>query len=275
MKKVAMLLSLLLLLATMAACGEAPASSGANTSSKTEASSSAAESSAAGSEETPASTAGGDVLIMATNAFFEPYEYYEGDNIVGIDAEIGAAIAKELGMEFQISDIEFDSIIPAIQSGKASMGMAGMTVTPDREKNVNFTKSYATGIQVVIVKEDSPIASIDDLEGKKIGVQQGTTGDLYCSDDYGEDAVTRYSKGTDAVMALLSGKVDCVVIDNEPAKSFVSQNEGLKILDTEYALEDYAIAIAKENTELLDKVNAALDKLITDGTVQDIVDKYI
>lgn len=272
MKKVAMLLSLLLLLATMAACGDAPASSGASTPSKAEGSSSASESSTASSE---AGTTGGNVLIMATNAFFEPYEYYEGDNIVGIDAEIGAAIAKELGMEFQISDIEFDSIIPAIQSGKASMGMAGMTVTPDREKNVNFTKSYATGIQVVIVKEDSPIASIDDLADKKIGVQQGTTGDLYCSDDYGEEAVTRYSKGTDAVMALLSGKVDCVVIDNEPAKAFVSQNEGLKILDTEYALEDYAIAIAKENTELLEKVNAALDKLIEDGTVQDIIDKYI
>ena len=160
------------------------------------------------------------------------------------------------------------------------MGMAGMTVTPEREENVSFTRSYATGIQVVIVPEDSTIASIDDLEGKKIGVQQGTTGDIYCSDSpekggYGEDAVTRYNKGSDAVMALLSGKVDCVVIDNEPAKAFVAANEGLKILDTEYANEDYAIAIAKDNTELLEKVDKALAELIEDGTVQKIVDKYI
>ena len=267
MKKLALLLSALLLAASFAGCGETPSSS-----------SSAAAGSTVASEES--TTADDNTLIMATNAFFEPYEYYEGDEVVGIDAEVGKAIADKLGMEFKISDIDFDSIIPAIQSGKASMGMAGMTVTPEREENVSFTRSYATGIQVVIVPEDSTIASIDDLEGKKIGVQQGTTGDIYCSDSpekggYGEDAVTRYNKGSDAVMALLSGKVDCVVIDNEPAKSFVAANEGLKILDTEYANEDYAIAIAKDNTELLEKVDKALAELIEDGTVQKIVDKYI
>ena len=267
MKKLALLLSALLLAASFAGCGETPSSS-----------SSAAAGSTVASEES--TTADDNTLIMATNAFFEPYEYYEGDEVVGIDAEVGKAIADKLGMEFKISDIDFDSIIPAIQSGKASMGMAGMTVTPEREENVSFTRSYATGIQVVIVPEDSTIASIDDLEGKKIGVQQGTTGDIYCSDSpekggYGEDAVTRYNKGSDAVMALLSGKVDCVVIDNEPAKAFVAANEGLKILDTEYANEDYAIAIAKDNTELLEKVDKALAELIEDGTVQKIVDKYI
>ena len=183
-------------------------------------------------------------------------------------------------MDFEISDVDFDAIIPNVQSGKASMGMAGMTVTEDRQKNVNFTRSYATAVQVVIVPEGSDIATIDDMAGKKIGVQQGTTGDIYCSapveeDGFGEENVTRYNKGTDAVMALLSGKVDCVVIDNEPAKAFVAANEGLKILDTAYAEEEYAICIAKDNEELLEKVDTALGELIDDGTVQSIVDKYI
>ena len=273
MKKFAMLLAALLLMATMfAACGNDGAKGGATSNASSE---------IAGEESTqPANTDGDNTLVMATNAFFEPYEYYEGDEIVGIDAEVGKAIADKLGMDFQISDVEFDAIIPNVQSGKASMGMAGMTVTEDRKKNVNFTRSYATGIQVVIVPEGSDITSIDDMEGKKIGVQQGTTGDIYCSDSpenggFGEENVTRYNKGSDAVMALLSGKVDCVVIDNEPAKSFVAANEGLQILDTEFANEDYAICIAKDNEELLEKVDTALGELIDDGTVQKIVDKYI
>lgn len=214
-------------------------------------------------------------LTMATNAFFEPYEYYEGEEIVGIDAEVGKAIADKLGLSFAISDMEFDSIITAVSSGKADMGMAGMTVTPDREKNVNFSQTYATGVQSIIVPEGSDIASPDDLEGKKIGVQQGTTGDLYCTDDFGEDAMSRYSKGTDAIMALTQGKIDCVVIDNAPAQKYVEANEGLKILDTAYAEEDYAIAFAKDNTALKDAVDAALGELIADGTVQSIIDKYI
>ena len=273
MKKIATLLAALMLMtAAFAGCGNDTGSSAAGTSST------ASETSQeASTEETSGS---GETLVMATNAFFEPYEYYEGDEIVGIDAEIGKAIADKLGMDFEISDMEFDAIIPAIQNGKASIGMAGMTVTPDREKNVSFSQTYATGVQVIIVPEGSDIASADDLEGKKIGVQQGTTGDLYCSDTpenggFGEDAVTRYSKGADAVMALLSGKVDCVVIDNEPAKAFVEANEGLKILDTAYVEEEYAIAVAKDNTELLEKVDAALGELKEDGTVQSIIDKYI
>lgn len=268
MKKFVCILAALLLMSTMfAACGNSDSGAGSSTTA----------SSTAGAESTqPASTAdGGNTLVMATNAFFPPYEYYEGDDIVGIDAEVGKAIADKLGMDFQISDVEFEAIIANVQSGKASMGMAGMTVTEDRKKNVNFTRSYATGIQSVIVTEGSDIASIDDLAGKQIGVQQGTTGDIYCSDDFGEENVTRYSKGTDAVMALLSGKVDCVVIDNEPAKNFVAANEGLKILETAYAEEEYAICIAKDNEELLDKVDTALGELIDDGTVQKIVDKYI
>ena len=222
-----------------------------------------------------------NTLVMATNAAFPPYEYVENGEIVGIDAEIAAAIADELDMELVIEDMEFDSIIPAIESGKADVGLAGMTVTEDRLLEVNFSTSYATGVQVVIVTEDSVITSVDDLfdiGGYTIGVQNGTTGDLYATwdlEDEGLATVERYSKGADAVQALITGKIDCVIIDNEPAKAFVAANEGLKILDTEYAVEDYAIAINKENTELLEKVNSALAKLIADGTVQDIIDKYI
>ena len=278
MKKFAMLLAALLLTTVFAACGGGKdAASGAS-----QPGGAASSSEAAGEESAqPADTGDGDnTLVMATNAFFEPYEYYEGDDIVGIDAEVGKAIADKLGMDFEISDVDFDAIIPNVQSGKASMGMAGMTVTEDRQKNVNFTRSYATAVQVVIVPEGSDIAAIDDMAGKKIGVQRGTTGDIYCSapveeDGFGEENVTRYNKGTDAVMALLSGKVDCVVIDNEPAKAFVAANEGLKILDTAYAEEEYAICIAKDNEELLEKVDTALGELIDDGTVQKIVDKYI
>lgn len=278
MKKFALLLAALLLTTVFAACGGGKdAASGAS-----QPGGAASSSEAAGEESAqPADTGDGDnTLVMATNAFFEPYEYYEGDDIVGIDAEVGKAIADKLGMDFEISDVDFDAIIPNVQSGKASMGMAGMTVTEDRQKNVNFTRSYATAVQVVIVPEGSDIAAIDDMAGKKIGVQQGTTGDIYCSapveeDGFGEENVTRYNKGTDAVMALLSGKVDCVVIDNEPAKAFVAANEGLKILDTAYAEEEYAICIAKDNEELLEKVDTALGELIDDGTVQSIVDKYI
>ena len=223
-----------------------------------------------------------ETLIMATNAEFPPYEYYEGGEIVGIDAEIGAAIADKLGMEFQIEDMEFNSIIAAVQSGKASMGMAGMTVTEERQQSVNFTDTYAQGVQVVIVAEGSEITTVDDLfeEGHdwKVGVQESTTGDIYATgdiEDAGLGTIERYNKGADAVNALLGGKIDCVIIDNQPAQAFVEANEGLSILDTEYAVEDYAICIAKDNEDLLEKVNAALQELIADGTVQSIIDKYI
>ena len=213
-------------------------------------------------------------LVMATNAEFPPYEYVEGDKIVGIDAEIAALIAEKLGMELEIVDVAFDSIIPGVQSGKYDMGMAGLTVNDERLEKVNFSTSYATGIQAVIVKDGSDIKSIDDLAGKKIGVQTSTTGDIYATGDYGEDAITRYDNGAVAVQALLADKVDCVIIDNEPAKSYVAANEGLKVLDTEYTVEDYAICFAKDS-ELTAQVNGALEELIADGTVQAIIDKYI
>jgi len=215
------------------------------------------------------------VLTMATNAYFPPYEYYEGDSIVGIDAEIAQAVADKLGLKLKIEDMEFDSIITAVQTGKVDMGLAGMTVTEERKQNVNFTDSYATGVQVVIVPEGSDIATIDDLYGKKIGVQLATTGDIYCSDDFGSENVEQYNKGNDAVMALVSGKIDAVVIDNEPAKSYVAANQGLKILDTEYVTEDYAACLNKDNTALLDAINGALAELKADGTLDSIISKYI
>ena len=214
-------------------------------------------------------------LRMGTNAAFPPYEYYEGEQIVGIDAEIAAKIAEKLGKTLVIEDMEFGSIISAVQSGKVDMGMAGMTVSEERLESVNFTTSYATGYQVIIVKEDSPIAGPDDLAEKKIGVQESTTGDIYCTDDYGDEWVERYNKGTEAVLALTQDKIDAVVIDREPAKAFVAENPGLKILDTEYVVEDYAIAVSKKNDKLMEEINTALEELIADGTVQSILDKYI
>lgn len=226
--------------------------------------------------ETTPETTEKETLIMGTNAAFPPYEFVdENNNVVGIDAEIAAAVAEKLGMELEIKDMAFESLITAVSSGSVDVVLAGMTVTPEREESVNFSDSYATGIQVVIVKEGSDIATIDDLEGKKIGVQSGTTGDIYCADDYGEDAVARYDNGALAVAALQNGQVDCVVIDNEPAKAFVEANEGLIILDTEYVTENYAAAIAKENTDLLEKFNAALAELKAEGKLDEIIGKYI
>ena len=220
-------------------------------------------------------TAKDGVLTMVTNAEFPPYEYYDGDKIVGIDAEVAQLIAEKLGLTLEIVDGDFNAVVPGVQSNKYDMGMAGLTVNEDRLKSVDFTTSYAKGIQVVIVKEDSGIESIDDLAGKKIGVQETTTGDIYASDDFGEDHVIRYANGAVAVEALKAGKVDCVIIDNEPAKAYVAANEGLKILETSYADEDYAIAVSKDNPELKDAIDAALKELIADGSLQKIVDKYI
>ncbi len=216
-------------------------------------------------------------LVMGTNAAFPPYEFVDDkNNIVGIDAEIAEAIADKLDMELVIKDMEFDSLISAVQGNSVDVVLAGMTVTDERKESVNFSDTYATGIQAIIVKEDSKIKSVDDLSDKiKIGVQSGTTGDIYCTDDYGEDAVKQFANGALAVAALVNGQVDCVIIDNEPAKNFVKANTGLKILDTKYAVEDYAIAISKSNTELLGKVNKALAELKEDGKVDQIIAKYI
>ena len=213
-------------------------------------------------------------LVMATNAEFPPYEFYEGKEVVGIDADIAAAVAEEMGMELQIEDMAFDSIITAVTSGKADIGAAGMTVTEDRLENVDFTDTYATATQVIIVKEDSTITGPDELTGKKIGVQLGTTGDIY-ADDIEDATVERYNKGFEAVQALQQGKIDAVIIDGEPAKEFVKEAEGLKILDEAFTEEEYAIAVKKGNDELKEKINDALANLKDSGKLDEIVAKYI
>ena len=220
-------------------------------------------------------------LIMSTNAAFPPYESTDDKgNFIGIDIEVAQAIADKLGLELVIDNMEFTAALEAAQKGKADMVMAGVTVTPDREMVMEFSNSYATGVQVVIVPEGSSITSPDDLDGKKIGTQMGTTGYLYCSDTpenggYGEENVVAYDNGITAVQALLKGQIDCIVIDNAPAQAFVKENPGLKILETEFVVENYAIGFAKGNTALKEAVNKALAELIADGTVQKIIDKYI
>ena len=214
-------------------------------------------------------------LIMSTNAAFPPYEMTDdNDNVIGIDADIAAAIAEKLGLELQIDNMDFDAALLAAQQGKSDIVMAGVTVNEDRLAVMDFTDTYATGVQVVIVKEGSDV-TLDNLGEKMIGTQRATTGNIYCTDDYGEDHVVAYDDGITAVQALMNGQVDCVVIDNGPAQEFVAANPGLTILDTEYVTEDYAIGVAKGNTALLDAINGALQELIADGTVEEIINSYI
>ena len=283
MKKILTMALALSMALTMAACG----SSNSGAASTPAAGSSAASASAAGSSaaaepEDAFTTVESGKLHMATNAAFPPYEMTDDNGgFEGIDVEIAAAIADKLGLELVVDDMDFSSVINAVQGGKADIAMAGLTVNEERKQNVDFTASYATGVQVVIVPEDSDITTVDDLSNDKmIGTQEATTGYIYCSDTpenggYGEDHVVAYTNGATAIQALLGGKVDAVVIDNEPAKAFVAANPTLKILDTEYVTEEYATGISKENNALLDAVNGALEDLIADGTVQSIVDKYI
>ena len=218
-------------------------------------------------------------LTMATNAYFPPYEYHEGDKIIGIDVEIAEAIAKRLGLELEIQDIAFDSIITAVDEGSADFGLAGMTVTDKRLEEVDFSISYASGVQSIIVKQGSAITKVDDLYADgaayKVGVQLGTTGDIYSTDDFGQELVTAYPNGNEAVTALLKGDVDCVIIENEPAKAYVAANEGLVILDTSYADEDYAACIKKGNNQLREAVDQVIEELIAEGTIDEILDKYI
>lgn len=277
-KKVLAITMAALMAASLTACGGGAkeTTAAATTAEDTTAAESKDETSAEAAETEAAKEAAGGKLVMATNAEFPPYEYHDGDAIVGIDAEIAKAIADELGMELEIEDIAFDSIIPEIVSGKADMGLAGMTVTEDRMQSVDFSDTYAKASQKIIVTEDSEIASPDDLKGVIVGVQLGTTGDIYVSDlEADGTTVERYSKGFEAVQALSQGKIDAVVIDGEPAKTFVAETEGLKILEESFTDEEYAIAVKKGNTELLEKINGALKTLKDNGTLDEIVAKYI
>ena len=214
-------------------------------------------------------------LTMSTHAAFPPYEMTtDAGGFEGIDVEIAGMIAEKLGLELQIDDMDFDSALLAVRMAKSDMVMAGVSVRPDRLEVMDFSDSYATGVQVVIVPEGSDV-TLDNLGDHMIGTQRATTGYMYCVDDYGENHVTAYDNGMTAIQALNNGQVDCVVIDNAPAQVLVSQNPGLTILDTEYVVEDYAIGMRKENPALLAAVNNALAELKADGSIQAVIDKYI
>ena len=281
MKKLTALLMGTAMVLSLAACGGSASSAASSEAASSEAASSE-ETSEAAAEETTDEAAGevttvnAGKLTMSTNAAFPPYEMTtDSGDFEGIDIEVAGAIAEKLGLELQVDDMDFDAALLAAQSGKSDIVMAGVTVTDERQKVMDFSDTYAEGIQSIIVPEDSDIASADDLTGKAIGTQRGTTGYIYCTDDFGEENVIAYDDGLTAVQALNNGQVDAVVIDNAPAKEFVAANPGLKILDTAYAQEDYAIGVAKGNTELLNAINGALEELQADGTLQSIVDKYI
>lgn len=283
MKKALSLMTAAALVLSLAACGSTASSAASSEAASPEAASSDAASSEAASSEAASETETAELstvepgkLIMSTNAAFPPYEMTtDSGEFEGIDIETAQAIADKLGLELQIDDMDFDAALLSVQQGKADIVMAGVTVTDERQNVMDFTDSYATGIQSIIVKEDSDIASVDDLAGKKIGTQRGTTGYLYCSDDFGDENVVAYDNGLTAVQMLNNGQVDCVVIDNAPAKEFIAANPGLKLLDTAYVEESYAIGVGKGNTELKDAINTALEELKADGTLQAIVDKYI
>ena len=278
MKKILAMTMALAMMLSLAACGkkDEPSVSGSTSTSD----GNSVSTSASNGANFTTVTAG--KLTMSTNASFPPYEMVADDgSFEGIDVEVAGAIAEKLGLELVVDDMNFDAALQAAQTGKSDMVMAGVTITEERQAVMDFSDSYANGVQVVIVKEDSPIQTVDDLaNANMIGCQMGTTGYIYCSDTpehggYGEDHVTPYDDGAAAVQALLNGQVDAVVIDNMPAQEYVAANPGLKILDTEFANEDYAIGVAKGNTALLDAINGALAELKADGTLQSIVDKYI
>ena len=278
MKKILAMAMAVVMALGLSACGgnNSAASSSAAGSVSGSASGSASNGDAAFTTVTPGK------LTMSTNASFPPYEMVADDgSFEGIDVEVAGAIAEKLGLELQVDDMGFDAALQAAQTGKSDMVMAGVTITEERQAVMDFSNSYANGVQVVIVKEGSPIQTVDDLaNANMIGCQMGTTGYTFCSDTpenggFGEDHVTPYDDGAAAVQALMNGQIDAVVIDNKPAQEYVAANPGLKILDGEFTNEDYAIGVAKGNTALLDAINGALEELTNDGTIQSIVDKYI
>ena len=283
MKKMfTIVLAALMVAALFAGCGSSTAETKAPETTAAPAATAAAETATPAETEAAApafTTIEAGKLIMSTNAAFPPYEMVADDgSFEGIDVEIAGAIAKKLGLELVVDDMDFDAALLAVQQGKSDIVMAGVTVNEDRKLVMNFSDTYSKGVQVVIVKEGSDV-TLDNLGDKMIGAQRGTTGYIYTSDDYGDDHVTAYDNGTSAVQALMNGQVDCVVfcvvIDSAPAKAFVEANPGLTILDTEYTSEDYAIGMNKDNTALLEAVNGALKELTEDGTIPAIVEKYI
>ena len=292
MKKLIALLLGATMALSLAACGGSSSGSSSSASAPAASSSAPAASAPAPAASAPApaaeekdaaafTTITSGKLTMATNAQFPPYELVSdgagagNTGFEGIDVEIALALAEKLGLELVIDDMDFDGALIAVQQGKCDMVLAGLTYTEERDAVMDFTDTYANGVQVVIVKDGGPVSSLDDLANVKIGTQRGTTGYIYCTGDYGEDAVTAYDDGATAVQALMNGQVDCVVIDNMPAREYVAANTGLSILDTEYANEDYVIAVNEGNTALQTALNDALNELMDDGTVAAILDKYI
>ena len=279
MKKMfTIVLAALMVAALFAGCGSSTAETKAPETTAAPAATAAAETATPAETEAAApafTTIEAGKLIMSTNAAFPPYEMVADDgSFEGIDVEIAGAIAKKLGLELVVDDMDFDAALLAVQQGKSDIVMAGVTVNEDRKLVMNFSDTYSKGVQVVIVKEGSDV-TLDNLGDQMIGTQRGTTGYIYTSGDYGEDHVTAYDNGASAVQALMNGQVDCVVIDSAPAQAFVEANPGLTILDTEYTSEDYAIGMNKDNTALLEAVNGALKELTEDGTIPAIVEKYI
>ena len=302
MKKIASLLAAVMLLtATLAGCGNSGSGSSTtdtSSASSTASQSSAAEDSSAAEGETSSeasATEAGDYgefttieegkLIMSTNAQFPPYEMvadgegFNGTGFEGIDVEIASAIADKLGLELQIDDMEFDSALLAVQNNTADVMLAGLSYSEERDEVVDFTDSYATGVQVVIVKDGSDV-TMDNLGEKMIGTQRGTTGYIYASDTpenggYGEDHVLAYDNGATAVQALMNDQIDAVIIDEAPAKEFVAANEGLTILPGNWVEEQYCAAVDEGNTALQNAINTARNELMDDGTVDEIIAKYI
>lgn len=215
------------------------------------------------------------VIDFGISVDLPPYEFYEGDQMKGIDVEIADEISKKLGVEVKLHDMDFSTIIASIESGKLDGGISGFTVTEDRKKSVNFSKTYASSMQSVLLKQDSPIKSTDDLEGKKIGTQLGTTGDMIAQEDFGEENVQSFAKFPDAVLSLQGGKLDAIILDEATAIKFAEANDDLKILESPYTQEEYAIAVAKDKDKLLEEINKAIDDLKETGKLQEIVDKYI
>ncbi|MBQ3437272.1 MAG: basic amino acid ABC transporter substrate-binding protein [Fusobacterium sp.] len=214
------------------------------------------------------------IVVVGTNAEFAPFEYLDKNEIVGFDIDLLNAISKETGIEFQIKDMAFDGLLPALQMKKIDMVIAGMTTTPEREKTVLFSKPYFTAKQVVITKgEDKTLKSFDDLAGKKVGVILGFTGDAVVTEIKGAK-VERFNAAYAAIMALNQGKIDAVVLDSEPAKKYIANAKQLMIANIPAEEEDYAIAVRKTDKELIEKINTAVEKLKTNGTYDEILKKY-
>ena len=282
MKKILAMAMAVVMALGLSACGGSNSAASSSAAGSVSGSVSGSASGSASNGDAAFTTVTPGKLTMSTNASFPPYEMVADDgSFEGIDIEVAGAIAEKLGLELQVDDMGFDAALQAAQTGKSDMVMAGVTITEERQAVMDFSNSYANGVQVVIVKEDSPIQTVDDLaNANMIGCQMGTTGYTFCSDTpenggFGEDHVTPYDDGAAAVQALMNGQIDAVVIDNKPAQEYVAANPGLKILDGEFTNEDYAIGVAKGNTALLDAINGALEELTNDGTIQSIVDKYI